>query len=160
MAKYAIPTIVASLASSTTGVAIGCGSAFLTYTAVQSQLFQLYSWSLFCATPFIQGLICSIIFCNLRKNASFLRTSCVALLSAFFMLAGMLVFALEGVICLVMALPLWLPVSMLGTYVGYRLPIRNFDVKNRSLLILLTTITLPASLGFDYATEKENYKRT
>lgn len=79
-----------------------------------------YGWGLFLGAPFLAGFSSAWIF-NARQMNTWPATLWVA--SGTIFLAGLLIFALayEGLVCLVMALPLALPFAWAGARLAYAL---------------------------------------
>jgi uncharacterized membrane protein YhaH (DUF805 family) len=79
--------------------------------------FGTYGVTLFVATPFIQGVVVGWAF-NRRETRSSAETISVVWLSLFLVAGAILLFALEGVVCVAMALPLAAVVALLGGMIG------------------------------------------
>ena len=79
-----------------------------------------YGWGLFVALPFTMGFSASLIY-GMRQPRSHGASVGVACLSVGLLGLGLLAFALEGLICLLMALPIALPLAALGGEFGYLL---------------------------------------
>ncbi len=77
------------------------------------EVLQHYSFLLFLLSPILQGFIASIIAIKLGLSKLDHKIS-AGILGTFLMMAAMLAFAVEGVICLMMALPL----TILGVLIG------------------------------------------
>jgi uncharacterized membrane protein YhaH (DUF805 family) len=73
----------------------------------------VYGWGLFLGVPFLTGFIASW-FLNLKKIRSPLSTVAVSTLVPLLIGMSMLSFGLEGLGCLIMAVPLALPFSIAG----------------------------------------------
>jgi hypothetical protein len=80
-------------------------------------LLSSYGASLFLGTPILMGASAAYFF-NRSQPHSFAASAVVGMLSVVAGCTAMLLFALEGVICLVMALPLACPVAGLGGLLG------------------------------------------
>jgi len=96
------------------GLSILVGGCMLWLSAY---LFASYGASLFLGTPLLMGATAAY-FDNLWHPGSFRRALGVGLLSVLFAEIAMLLFAVEGVICLAMAAPLILPVGAMGGLIG------------------------------------------
>lgn len=79
--------------------------------------FGTYGVTLFVATPFIQGMVVGWAF-NRRETRSWAETVGVVWLSLFLVAGAILLFALEGALCVAMALPLAAIVALLGGMIG------------------------------------------
>jgi uncharacterized membrane protein YhaH (DUF805 family) len=82
-----------------------------------SQVLVLYGWGLFLGVPFVTGFVASW-FLNLRTTHSRLDTVVVSSLTPFLIGLALLGFGREGLICLLMAVPLALPFSIAGGLVA------------------------------------------
>jgi hypothetical protein len=95
-------------------VPVGLGLAVL-----GSQLLGNYGWGLFVALPFAMGFAAAMIY-GIRQPRS--RRSCigVACLSTGLLAAALLALAFEGVICIIMAAPIAVPLAAFGGACAYR----------------------------------------
>jgi uncharacterized membrane protein YhaH (DUF805 family) len=84
---------------------------------VSVYLFATYGASLFFGTPLLMGATAAYLD-NRWHPGSFRRALGLGLLSVLFAELALLLFALEGVICLAMAAPLILPVGAMGGLIG------------------------------------------
>ncbi len=82
-----------------------------------SQVLFIYGWGLFLGVPFFTGFVASW-FLNLRTTHSRLNTVAVSALTPFLIGLALLSFGREGLICLLMAVPLALPFSIAGGLVA------------------------------------------
>ncbi|HYU44628.1 MAG TPA: hypothetical protein VEK84_00445 [Terriglobales bacterium] len=94
-------------------VPIGLGMALLA-----SQLLMNYGWGLFVALPFTMGLVGAVIY-GLRQPRSLRSCVGVACLSTLLLGASLMGLAFEGLFCLVMALPITLPLAAFGGVCAY-----------------------------------------
>lgn len=86
--------------------------------AVATSYLKSYGWGVFVAVPFSLGLSAALI--HSANEARTLRECLgVALTSVLFCGLFLLAFAIEGVICILMAAPLAAPLALLGAVVGY-----------------------------------------
>jgi uncharacterized membrane protein YhaH (DUF805 family) len=95
------------------------GAAAVALVAVLFSVFAFgsYGLTLFLATPFIQGMVVGYSY-NRDRQTTGAETVSVVALSVLLVGGVMLLFALEGVVCLLMALPLALGLGALGGLVG------------------------------------------
>lgn len=94
-------------------VPIGLGLVF-----VGVQLLVNYGWGLFVALPFTMGFSAAVVY-GFRHPRSLPGCICVAALAVAFLGLGLFAFAIEGLVCLVMAIPIALPLAVLGGICGY-----------------------------------------
>lgn len=110
------PARVAMLAGAAAGAAFGLGVASFGIMALRD-----YGLSIFLGTPFMMGAVAGFIS---RRMNTFqpVRFSVSAGICAAVLLGVMLFgVAVEGLVCLVMAAPIALPVVALGALIGHRL---------------------------------------
>lgn len=80
-------------------------------------VFASYGASLFLGTPLLMGASAAYLH-NRPHPRTYTESFVVGLTAVFFAGVAMLLFALEGVICIAMALPLFLPLGALGGVIG------------------------------------------
>jgi hypothetical protein len=114
--KATAEDVTASVWSVIGGIAIG---ALYASVMIQASIYILNSYGavLFFGTPLVTGTASSYLV-NLRISRSWSVTLGVAIVSVFFSSVALLLFALEGAICLVMAAPIMLPLAALGAPLG------------------------------------------
>jgi hypothetical protein len=95
---------------------IGLIGVLATYVSVQG--LGVYGWGIFVALPFCFGLLSVLVYSYHERRT---LGSClgVAAISVGIVALALLAFAIEGVICIVMALPIALPMALLGGVIGY-----------------------------------------
>ena len=101
---------------------------------------------------FITSLICGYNFST--KKRDFFKISALSLL--IFCL-GLLLFAWEGAICLIMALPIGLFFNLLGCLIGYAFITRK--VGNSSATILFLFLSVPCFMAFENTHKKKEELR-
>lgn len=106
----------ASLSSAWAAATISAAVA-LAAIALSVLGFRSYGWGVFLAIPFTIGLISTLLysFSGPRSFASCFGVSCTGMV---IVATAMLSFAMEGVICLLMSVPLALPLAAAGVAVG------------------------------------------
>jgi uncharacterized membrane protein YhaH (DUF805 family) len=76
-----------------------------------------YGASLFVGTPLVMGAVAAFLY-NRRHPRTYAGSMAVGLAAVLCACLAMLLFALEGVICVAMAIPLMLPLGVLGGVTG------------------------------------------
>ena len=112
------------------------------------QNLQFYGWSLFLGVPVVVGFLSA--FClSFRREVSQSAAFRAATVSVLLLGGVMIVFAMDGVICLLMALPLALCFAIVAAAMG-RVAGRACGRGVRSALPLLVVFLFPAFVAFDY----------
>jgi uncharacterized membrane protein YhaH (DUF805 family) len=102
------------------GVALG-----LALVTLSTQVLMGYAWGLFLGAPFLTGFVSSW-FLNVKSLQSRSKTLKVSSITTLLIGIALIGFRYEGLICLLMALPLALPFSLAGGLVAqYILRCRN-----------------------------------
>ncbi len=96
------------------GVSLIFGGFMLALTVY---VLSSYGASLFLGTPMMMGAIAGYLY-NRRSRRGFWGSMGVGLGSVFFAGVALLLFALEGAICVAMAMPVMLPLGAFGAFVG------------------------------------------
>jgi general stress protein CsbA len=86
---------------------------------VSAVVFRAYGWGLFVLTPFVVGFTTGYLV-NRRERQSMKTTNGLVLLSAALGCFGLILFALEGLICLILAAPLGAALAITGGALGRR----------------------------------------
>ena len=106
-----------------------------------------YGWSVFLFIPFLLGFLPPYISgkkIEITKSTAY-KLSFIALGLASF---ALLVFAIEGLICLLMASPLLILAVWLGSYLGYKSSNSNFmDPTNTTIVLVALSLGF---MSFDY----------
>jgi uncharacterized membrane protein YhaH (DUF805 family) len=126
-------------ASAAAGAAVGVAMMGLSVVWLRG-----YGASLFLGTPFVMGFVSGFLF-NRSRVETPLATLGVAYLALLVVGGVITVFALEGLVCLLMALPLALLLSSLGAILGRQIALGTAEAVAMMLLVLV----LPALTGFE-----------
>ena len=108
-----------------------------------------YGWTVFVFLPFLIGFLPPYIS---GYHTELSRKDCYGL--SFGTLGGaifgLLVFAMEGIICIVMASPILIILTLLGSYIAYLIHKRKSPVSpiDSTMILILSSIGF---MGFDYA---------
>jgi hypothetical protein len=116
-------------------------------TFLATDVFRDYAVGLFIWLPTVMGAVSTILVAyNNQVDKRLLRNISFATLGIFCL--GLLTFAWEGVICLIMAAP----IGLLFTYIGYRLGYMVVEgkMKNKSItIIILLVSSVPVLMAFE-----------
>lgn len=102
-----------------------------------------YGIALFILTPLFIGAAPVILY-GYKKQLTEKEAWQTGLLTLGIFTAGLLVFAMEGLICIAMAAPLVIPLSLVGSLIGFALIKNSPNRSVISILILLSLIPLTA----------------
>jgi hypothetical protein len=126
----------------------------LLLTAVSTRYLQYYGWGLFVGLPFVLPMI-SVVLYGYRRPRPLVDCLWLGMLWLAVTFGAMLVVALEGMICLVMLLPMAIPVVLLGSAVGYLIQARRVGATETGRLLLVLIAALPAMIGAEAVTHPE-----
>jgi hypothetical protein len=131
------------LGSAAVAVALnGTIGGLIAYIGVE--MLGVYGWGVFVALPFCMGLSSVLVYgCHRPRNLS----SClfVSFVSVALAAAALLAFAVEGLICIAMAVPIATPLALFGGIVGF-LAQRQGSVSPEAPSIMLVLVIVPMSL--------------
>jgi hypothetical protein len=120
---------------------------------IEIGIFKEYGWTVFLVIPFIIGFLPPFIYgksSKLSKKESFK----LSFLTLGIVLIGLLIFAIEGMICIAMSLPLIALLVWLGSYIGFKANSGKWINPTNSTIGLF--IICLSSMSFDYINEPEN----
>ncbi len=120
-------------------------------TALSVVFFEEYGWGLFILLPVIVGFI-SALFTGYRRKASITSAFPIALASMLFLGLLIVLFAMDGLICLVLALPLSAIQVLIGAAAGISVS-AFLNAKASASTALLLCAAFPFLVGFEHATE-------
>ena len=130
------PVVDARLSSALLGVAASVGIAAV-MTGLSVFIIGHYGASLFAGTPLLMGACAAYIF-NHKHPRSMGSTHVVAILSVTIAGLCLLLFALEGILCIAMAAPLGLVLGVLGAIIGRTIALsRTSSSAQAGLAVLL-----------------------
>ena len=117
-------------------------------SAVSGTILHTYGWTLFVALPVVMGFASVVIFA--RRNPVRMQDAIsVSLLTLLVTGAGLIFVGIEGLICLAMALPLVMPLAILGGLSAYALLRRRRTTAQVSLTTLLAVVLIPGASDFE-----------
>lgn len=135
-APGAVPaTAKGSRAASLLGLALAAGIP-LGLLALSVNGFERYGLGVFLGAPFATGVI--VGYChNLRQQRSVGETTIAAFVALFVVTMCLLLLGFEGMACILMAAPLFLPLAWLGAMFGRGLALSGADPASASAILLL-----------------------
>jgi hypothetical protein len=130
-----------------TRLAVPLGAAATVFSA---GVLRNYGWGLFVALPFGLGLLSALLY-GFQAPRSLAACVGVACASTLFLGGFLLLLAFEGVICLIMALPIALPLAALGGAVGYLIQRRPPAMRSAPAVIMSLFLFVPGYMGYERA---------
>jgi uncharacterized membrane protein YhaH (DUF805 family) len=118
-----------------------------------------YGWSLFVGIPFVVPMH-SVVIYGLGREVT--MGQCLAI-GCFWTLAGiilMVVTAFEGLICIIMMLPLAVPIVLLGSMVGYFMVNAGLRPNDLGMLAVFLCALLPTMVGAEHLAAPEPLRFT
>lgn len=106
------------------------------------RLLTNYGWGLFVALPFTMGFAAALIY-GLRQPRSLSGCVGIACLSTTLLGLGLLALAVEGMFCLMMAMPLALPLGAIGGSFGYLVQRRRWLHEGSPAFLSVLLIFVP-----------------
>jgi hypothetical protein len=122
--------------------------AGLLFVYVSAVLLGEYGWTLFLATPVVMGFASTVIYAP-TGGEGFGKCLLVSFSSILAIGVLMIVIAIEGLICLGMALPLALPLNIVGVLIAYLITNRSKSPVTGLATIVVMVLSLPLLLGFE-----------
>jgi hypothetical protein len=111
-------------------------------------LFREYSFGLFMWLPLVMGLVNALIYGSklpvTKKNTA---EQIFVTLGIFYL--GLLFFAIEGLICMIMAAPIGLLLFIIGHAVGRQILKTKPGQQNVTTIVILFAVSVPAMMAFD-----------
>jgi hypothetical protein len=114
------------------------------------EVFRDYGWSIFVGLPFCMGFLSSLIY-GLREDGGLGSCILVANLTVFLVAAGLLLFAFEGIICLIMAAPIALMLATMGGMLGFAAQKTLLWRQQSTSLFCSVIFLLPLAMGMEHA---------
>jgi uncharacterized membrane protein YhaH (DUF805 family) len=127
---------------------------FAAATYLATSVLHNYGWGLFVALPFCLGLLSALIYGYQapRSLKGCLGVSCA---SALLLGGALLLLAFEGVICLLMALPIALPLAALGGALGYTIQRRPPTMQSAPAVMMSLLLFVPGLMGYERAAKTD-----
>lgn len=124
-------------------------------TWLATAYFKNYGWGVFVAQPFLLGLLSATIH-GAPQPRSWVSCAGVGLLALLLAATIILLVALEGAVCLLMAAPLATPLVLLGSTIGYSLQRARWrPAEQATRLYAAGWVALPLALGVEQWTQSE-----
>jgi hypothetical protein len=122
----------------------------LVFVGLGTVVIGAYGWGLFVALPFCLGMF-SVLVYSYHAPRDFGKCLSVALLPVGLLGAVLILVAIEGIICVLMAAPFAVGLAALGGTVGYMIQSHHWRPKQTPAVLSLVILLIPAALGAEHA---------
>ena len=119
----------------------------LAITILSTEVLGDYGWGLFVATPFCLGLFSSLVY-GARERREFGDCAAVGTAAVATASVALIVVAVEGAICVFMALPITIGLGLAGAFVGYLIQSRGTR-RPSAQVVSAAVLVLPLLLGVE-----------
>lgn len=127
------------------------------FAFLATNIFRDYTYGLFIWLPFVLGATSTLIY-GFNNTTQRNKLFNVSLLTLIVFCLGLLTFAWEGIICLLMAFPIGLFFTWFGHWVAYKI-IKN-KTANGTAIIVLLFISVPSFMAFENSKPYKNELRS
>jgi uncharacterized membrane protein YhaH (DUF805 family) len=122
----------------------------LLFAWMGTALLGSYGWGLFVALPFCLGLF-AVLLHSYHGPRDYGTCMNVALLPMGIVAAVLLVVAMEGVVCILMAAPLAFGLAWLGGSLGYYIQGNHWTARRRDAMLSVVLLAVPGLFGLEHA---------
>jgi uncharacterized membrane protein YhaH (DUF805 family) len=128
------------------------GTAGVATACLSTDILRNYGWGLFVGEPFAMGMV-SVLLYAWPARRKFADCLVVSLLTMLFVGLVLLVIAVEGIVCLIMAAPIGMALSLLGGIVGYIVAdIHHSSIRPAQTLLIL--LAVPFMMGMEAGSDE------
>lgn len=123
--------------------------SFITFVIIGFSLksFADYGIGIFILAPFLEGIISSLMK-GYRSPASFKECFSVMIIGLLFLCLNLIVFGIEGLMCIIMAAPVSFLSALVGCWIGFLIQKRKIE-SVLPLLLLGQIILLPSFISIE-----------
>jgi uncharacterized membrane protein YhaH (DUF805 family) len=132
---------IASIAATTL---IGMFSAFLS-----TQVIASYGWGLFVGLPFCLGLFAVLTY-SFHQPRRYAESLLIAATPIFILGGILLLLAIEGFICILMAAPICLILAMLGGTLGFAIQSAHWGRRHAAQIFSVLVLVMPGSVSLEH----------
>jgi uncharacterized membrane protein YhaH (DUF805 family) len=141
-----IPRSTMGAAAASIGITILIGSMF---TVLGTQLLESYGWGLYVALPFCLGLF-SVLVYSYHEPRSYGSCMMVSLAPIGLIGGVLIVVAIEGLLCILMAAPFAFALAALGGTLGYTIQAAYWLNKGTPVMMSIVLLFTPAIQGIEH----------
>jgi hypothetical protein len=122
----------------------------LVFVGLGTLVIQAYGWGLFVALPFCLGMF-SVLLYGYHEPRDLSKCLSVALLPIGILGGVLILVAMEGLICILMAAPFAIALAAVGGMIGYTIQNRYWEAKQRPAMLSIVLLLAPLSFGIERA---------
>jgi uncharacterized membrane protein YhaH (DUF805 family) len=122
----------------------------LGFVAIGTIVVGAYGWGLFVALPFCLGMFAVLLY-SYHEPREWGNCVFVSLLPVGLVGAALILVAMEGVICVLMAAPFALGLAAMGGALGYSIQMHHWRPKQRPAMLAIVILLIPGTLGVENA---------
>jgi uncharacterized membrane protein YhaH (DUF805 family) len=126
----------------------------LGFTLLGTQVVATYGWGLFVGLPFCLGLFAVLMHSYLEPR-SYSECVLMAVLPVFLLGAILLLVAVEGAICILMAAPIALVMALLGGSLGFVIQAAHWGRRNAPAILSMAVLLTPGFYGLEHFTRPQ-----
>jgi uncharacterized membrane protein YhaH (DUF805 family) len=126
----------------------------LGFTLLGTQVVATYGWGLFVGLPFCLGLF-AVLMDSYREPRSYSECVLMAVLPVFLLAAILLLVAVEGAICILMAAPIALVMALLGGSLGFVIQAAHWGRRNAPAILSMAVLLTPGFYGLEHFTRPQ-----
>ena len=123
-------------------------------TILGTTFLETYGWGVFVGLPFCLGLA-SVLLCGYHRERTYGRCVKVSCISVLLLGASLVALPIEGVICLVMAMPLGMILAMMGGSIGYVLQDCRWTRSQATTVCMVLVFVSPTLMGIEHLSGPE-----
>ena len=126
----------------------------LAFTLLGTQVVATYGWGLFVGLPFCLGLF-AVLMHSYHQPRGYGECAAMAVLPVLMLGAILLLVAIEGIICILMAAPLALILALLGGSLGYVIQAGHWGRRNAPAILSMVVLLTPGFYGIEHFTRPQ-----
>lgn len=127
-------------------ICVACFAVLMVFYS--TEILKSYGFALFIGLPFIIGLFCSLLVCMQSKQS--LGTCLImSILGLFISSAILIIIAMEGMVCIILVLPLSLFLTLSGATFGYIIQELVWDSYKKTALTVFIIFIFPLSISVE-----------
>lgn len=143
MSDFQTQKVLRGIAVAVVPPVIGAAIVFLSVSILGE-----YGWTLFFVAPLVMGFVSSVIY-DPQGGKPFFRSFLVSLWYILFVGVAVIILAIDGLICVLMALPIAIPLSLVGVAAGWSVTNHFAKPKIGIAASVMLLFLIPLMMGFE-----------